>query len=140
MGIESHPEELLETQDVEDPMQDTEHRGDGLSEDELPQENGTGTAPRTVDGPQNGMQTTLDQDELSFQEESDGEQHQSPQILLDQGDQTPGNRPHRVKTTLNEEEISFQEESEDDFRLDIPEGDEQGPHNDDDDGDGHCCC
>ena len=37
MGIEGTPEELPATLDIADPIHSSEHRGEGLSEDELPQ-------------------------------------------------------------------------------------------------------
>ena len=66
MGIDVFPEQLPPTQDIADPLRSAEHRGEGLSEDALPVE------PDTV----RPHQTTLDTDDVSFQEESDDEWQQ----------------------------------------------------------------
>ena len=61
MGMEGNPEQLPATHDIADPIHSEEHRGEGLSEDELPSHPVNPGEHRT----------TLDMDEMSFQEESD---------------------------------------------------------------------
>ena len=105
MGIEGAPEQLPSTQDIADPILSAEHRGEGLSEDELPSD---------TEAPVRPQNTTLDMDEISFQEESDPEQQsitapQHPATAQHQ-EQQIGERTHL--TTLDSEELPYQDESE----------------------------
>ena len=65
MGIEGKPEALPPTQKIEDPMHSEEHRGEGLSEEELPTVHSAQDTKMTQ-----RPRTTFDTDEMSFQGES----------------------------------------------------------------------